>query len=237
MNYMYDPARQGETIFARIIHQLGREERLAATVRDRRAFLAQQLYERGMRSRRPGDQEFRIANLGAGPARELEDLLSRWDGSRRLVFTLIDQDQDALEFADRRLRSTASQFGRRVEIRCRYLSFRQIFRESDFLRELGGQDVLYSAGLFDYLRNDVAQPLLGGLFSLLRSEGSLLIGNAVDASDVKWVPEFVLDWQLLYRTPDDMRRLCKFVTDPHRISLSFDGSGAWQFLEVERLAE
>jgi hypothetical protein len=235
MNYMYDSSRKGATIFARIIHQLGREERLAATVRDRRVFLSDRLTARG-KSGPNAEEEFRITNLGSGPARELEDLLSLWDRPRRLVLTLIDQDEDALEFADRRLRSAANRFGCNVEIRCRYLSFRQLFRDSEFLRELVGQDVLYSAGFFDYLRDDVAEALLAGLFSLLRNDGLLLIGNAVDAREVKWVPEFVLDWQLLYRTPDDMRRLCKSISDPHRISLSFDGSGAWQFLEVERLA-
>jgi hypothetical protein len=150
-----------------------------------------------------------------------------------LVLTLIDQDADALEYADRRLRQITND--RSIDIRCRFISFRQLFRDPTVIRELVEHDVIYSAGFFDYLRDEVAQPLLASLFSLLRCGGRLLIGNAVDDPDVKWVPEFVLDWQLIYRSPDEMRRLCKYIEGPHRLGISFDASGAWQFLEVERI--
>jgi hypothetical protein len=60
----------------------------------------------------------------------------------------------------------------------------------------------------------------------------LLVGNAVDAPDVKWVPEFVLDWEMIYRTPAEMRQIADAISDICRLDVLFDGSGSWQFLEA-----
>jgi len=234
MNLMYQSERRGDSIFGRILHELGREERLAATVRDRRRYLARQLLEEASRARSLGQTEIRIANLGAGPAREIRDLLDTWQSGPRLVITLIDQDQDALEHANRHLRRAAERLGQGVEIRCRFVSFRELVRNRELLLELSGQDLIYSAGFFDYLPDPVASQLASFLFAQLRQRGRLLIGNALAAHDVKWVPEYVLDWRMIYRTPDDMRRLCKELEIPHSLEVKFDGSGAWQFLEVCR---
>jgi hypothetical protein len=237
MNFMYESRRRGDSIFARILHELGREERLAATVRDRRRYLAQQLIDEARRAKAMGRSEIRIANLGAGPAREVEDVVEAAEAGPRLVVTLIDQDQDALEFADRNVRALAARKKCDLDLRSRFVSFRELVRNQDLLREIHGQDFIYSAGFFDYLPDRVASQLLSFLVSQLRNRGRLLIGNALAARDVRWVPEFVLDWRMIYRTPDDMRRLCKDLEVPHRLDVDFDGSGAWQFLEVVRTNE
>ena len=49
----------------------------------------------------------RLASVGAGPARELEEYLSEAEPKVPLVISLVDQDEDALAFASERLRRVA----------------------------------------------------------------------------------------------------------------------------------
>jgi hypothetical protein len=60
------------------------------------------------------------------------------------------------------------------------------------------------------------------------------VGNALDARDVKWVPEYVLDWHMIYRTEQDMRRLCRMIEFPTSSRILHDRSRAWQFLALHR---
>jgi len=233
MNLMYEEAVRGSSVFARVMHQLGREERLAATVRDRKEFLVRELEtELGRHDRQRGD--LRIANIGAGPARELEDFLLRVNLESRLVVTLIDQDQAALEYAHDKLRRASVRHGNRVELRCRFVSFKDLLADTALSEEMRDQDLIYTAGFFDYLPDSVAAVLLVRLAGFLRDHGRLLVGNAVDSTHVKWVPEFVLDWKMIYRTPDDMRRMAQPIASICHCDVAFDGSGAWQFLAAER---
>jgi hypothetical protein len=233
MNLMYEEVPRGRSVFARVMHQLGREERLAATVRDRKEFLVRELETAvGRHDRQRGD--LRITNIGAGPARELEDFLVRSRLESRLVITLIDQDQAALEYAHDKLRRASLSNGNRVDLRCRHVSFKDLLSDTALSEEVRDQDLIYTAGFFDYLPDSIATTLLVRLAGLLRDQGRLLVGNAVDSTHVKWVPEFVLDWEMVYRTPDDMRRIAQPIASVCRLDVAFDGSGAWQFLVAER---
>jgi hypothetical protein len=234
MNMMYEDATRGHSVFARVMHQLGKEERLAATVRDRKDFLLKQLLA-AVERKKSSRSDIRITNIGSGPARELEEFLLAVNLDRRLHITLVDQDQDALQFAHDRLRRAALRHGDKVVLRCLFVSFKRLLANSELVNEVREQDLIYTAGFFDYLPGAVASALLTRLVGLLRGQGRLLIGNAVDANHVKWVPTFVLDWDMIYRTPDDMRALASHVAGQCRLDVDFDESAAWQFLSVQRI--
>ena len=234
MNLMYDSHRLGSSTFDRIMHQLGREERLAATVRDRKDFLLAHIGEVTIPAFYDANASIEITNLGAGPAREIEEFIAGAELRGRLKITLVDQDEEALAFAHERIRRAALKQGDRVELRCRHVSLRQLLTHSELLDEVRGQDLIYSAGLFDYLGERMAKTLVERLFECLRPDGRLLVGNAVEDDAVKWVPEFVLDWKLLYRDADAMLQLARGVSGPGKVEIQYDRSQAWQFLVVRR---
>jgi len=237
MNYMYNAERVGRTAFGRILHQIvGREERLAATVPSRRDFLVHQIRAavsaHGSRTEAPA----RIMSLGAGPAREVEDYLKSGRPVGRLSISLIDQDEDAIAFSCERARRAAVSYGDLVEVKGRFISFRQLMMRSDVLTELHRQHLIYSAGLVDYLSDSVARKLIAQCFELLAPNGSLLLGNAGRAHDVRWVPEFLLDWRMIYRSEVELRELAKDVADVADVSIVRDSSKAWYFLVVRKRA-
>lgn len=76
--------------------------------------------------------------------------------------------------------------------------------------DLGRQrfDFIYSAGLFDYLGDELAQRLIGRMFRMLRPGGRLLVANFRTGIPDAGYMEVFMDWNLIYRNEEDMRRLC-----------------------------
>ncbi len=63
-------------------------------------------------------------------------------------------------------------------------------------------DLIYAAGLYDYLSQPIAARLTGQLFSMLRSGGRLLLANYADPHEgtaFKAYMEAFMDWWLVYR--------------------------------------
>jgi len=232
MNYMYDGTRRGGTMFARVMHQLGREERLAWTVTSRKQLMIDQLGAAVLEV--PGDGVVRLASIASGPAREIEEFLLAYDGARPLHWTLIDQDERSLSYAYERLIRASHRHRDRIEIQCLYTSFRQLIATPELLDTAGNQDFIYSAGFFDYLDDATAARVADRCVKLLRPGGRALFGNAATGPDVHWVPEFVLDWKLTYRTREDLLRV--MPTDGVRDARPLlDSSGAWHFVELWRI--
>jgi len=234
MSWMYEGQAQGDTLFGRALDRLGLEEQLARTVPDRRdALIAHldRLVEAG--AARP----MRILNIGAGPARELHDWLDRLPPGPILEIVLVDQDEAALAFAHDRVARAALRHGGRVRVTGRHLSFRQLFEEPAELDPLRGCSLVYSAGLFDYLRRPVAEALIAQCFGLLEPGGRLLVGNAAAAPIVRWLPEYALDWKMIYRTREEMLDLAAAAAGRAEVSLGADASGSWHLLAMTRRDE
>ena len=68
-------------------------------------------------------------------------------------------------------------------------------------------DVIYSAGLFDYFSDPVAQLGAKALFKHLKPGGKLVIGNFNQTTPNQFTMRLALDWSLIYRSEDDLKRL------------------------------
>jgi SAM-dependent methyltransferase len=230
MNRMYSGQRRGDSIFARVMDQLTIEERLAATVVVRKRFMVEQLRECVADAAKRHSDPIRIVSIGAGPAREIQDFLEATPPGPELEIVLVDQDQQALAHADEACREAARRHGERVRVVCRHLSFKQLFALPELVDEVSGADMIYTVGLFDYLGEAAGRALMNSCFGLLRAGGRLVVGNAAAAPDVRWVPEFVLDWTMIYRTETELRALARDFTDRATIGIECDDSAAWLFL-------
>lgn len=72
---------------------------------------------------------------------------------------------------------------------------------------LGSFDLIYSAGLFDYLPDRAATALCTALLKRTTSGGTLLIANFTPDNWGRGYMETVMDWHLILRTKDAMRTL------------------------------
>jgi SAM-dependent methyltransferase len=89
---------------------------------------------------------------------------------------------------------------------------------------LGEFDLIYSAGLYDYLPDVLARRLTARLLQMLRPGGRLLIGNFVPGGSGRGYMELFMDWTLVVRNEAAMRELAlaagaaalSSFHDPHR---------------------
>ena len=96
------------------------------------------------------------------------------------------------------------------------------------------QHFIYSAGLFDYLRESRAKVLIRALYDLLASGGLLAIGTLVAPNHFFWGAEFLMDWTLLYRTREEMLRLADLLPETAEREVVLEPSGAYYFLLIRK---
>lgn len=164
----------------------------------------------------------RLLSVACGHARELQGSLvdsELFDGE----FVALDQDPLSCAEVQR------SMAGRRVRVLQR--GVRELMTAEGgagptppLAAELGRFDLIYSAGLYDYLPDVAAQRLARRLLQMLRPGGRLLIGNFVPAGSGRAYQELFMDWTLVLRNEVRMRELGQAVAaaqvatwlDPHR---------------------
>jgi hypothetical protein len=229
----------GEGLFGRFLHRTMQNYTLGRAVRARQVVMGDAI-RRAMASE--GDHPVRILALAAGPAIELRKLLAETTKVARPVeVILLDQDPSAHEAAHRHLTRILLERHRGllpVSVRSLHFSVRQLLkpvasddhRVADSLQDL---DLIYSAGLYDYLPDLVALRLTTLLYSRLRGGGRLLLGNMAETPDTTWMLHFVLGWTLLYRTDQSMLRLAQRLhPTPDHVDITRDATGRCLFLDV-----
>jgi hypothetical protein len=159
------------------------------SVRMRRAILAREID--AVAASRP---DARVLSVASGHLREIE--WSRAVRAGAVAITALDQDRDSLECIDREYR--------RYRVETVGATIGDVLRRSLQLRSA---DLVYAAGLYDYLQDDLARALTAALFRNVSSGGRLLIANFTPATHDAAFMEAVMDWRLVYRTADDVRLL------------------------------
>jgi hypothetical protein len=130
-----------------------------------------------------------------------------------------------------------------VTVRCLHSSVRQLLKpqtpeDQRLVHEtLSELDLVYSAGLYDYLPQRVATRLTRLTYSSLRPGGRLLHGNLMETPDSTWVMDYVLGWPLVYRTPQTLLALGGWLTPvPSRMEIVHDETGSAMFLDIAKPA-
>ena len=202
MNQVYDWERQGSNVYRMLMHRLGLE--VAECIKTRmevvRGVIGAVVREKGQA------RGARILSLGSGPAREVETFLSQTGmQGRRVEFTLIDQEQAALNYALEKTYPHVLNTMGQARLQCLSMSFTDILRDTGALGSLPPQDLIYSVGLIDYLADRRANSLVRRLYDTLAPDGLLIIGNMNETGlSNLWPMEFIADWSLHYRSEAQM---------------------------------
>lgn len=163
-------------------------------VRFRRRLLAEAIDVTAKASRsRPAD----VLAVAAGHLREADLSCAVREGRASVV--AIDQDEESLNV----IRSNYGKYG----VRAVSASVRRIIAGRAGRTILEPCDLVYSAGLYDYLPGATATRLTAIMFKAVRPGGRMLLANFLpNTSDLGYM-EGVMDWQLIYRDDAGMRTL------------------------------
>ncbi|KQO66335.1 hypothetical protein ASF22_20570 [Methylobacterium sp. Leaf87] len=71
--------------------------------------------------------------------------------------------------------------------------------------DIGHFDLVYAAGLYDYLPQDVARRVSRCLFEMVKPNGVLIIPNFLTSTLGAGAMEALMDWWLIYRDEHQIR--------------------------------
>jgi extracellular factor (EF) 3-hydroxypalmitic acid methyl ester biosynthesis protein len=149
---------------------------------------------------------FKIFNLGCGPAAEIQRFLADSKRSDQVDFTLLDFNDETAAFARRTLTQIKERHGRATGIEVLKKSVAQLIKSTKPF-EPGSYDVVYCAGLFDYLTDYVSTALLEIFYELVAPGGLVLVSNVEASNPSRGWMECMVDWHLVYRNARQMREL------------------------------
>lgn len=238
MQYYYENAFRGPSAAAMVFHRFITDHPLSAGCRTRKDFVMEKLFS-AMKAHgehhRGSKESFQATSLGCGPAREVVDFANQYKNWPVPVnFTLMDQEDEALSHAYQTGRKAMAQNGHKGSVECLHVSFSQLLNDPTLFPAVRPHNFIYSVGLFDYLRESRGQELVAALYEKLAPGGTMLVGNASAPNDWFWAAEFLLDWTLLYRTDEEVRRLAAKLPPNATVSVELEPGKAYYFLCVKK---
>ena len=232
MNMLYRDHAEGTSLFGQALNVYATQEAAARANINRIEYLGEKI--RAAVAMHPLGTRLRVASIGCGPAREIGALLERSPAlGSRLDVALIDQEERSIEYCERTLAPLAAQTGARIQFIRE--SIRRFLTARQLSQTLGGRELIYSAGLFDYLNERSFAALLAALFDALTPGGLLAVGNVGMHNPSRFAMEYFSDWFLHHRTPPDLQRLAASLPiSPASVSIDAEPLGLNLFLLVSR---
>jgi extracellular factor (EF) 3-hydroxypalmitic acid methyl ester biosynthesis protein len=225
---------EGSSMFAKILNVYILKQAPAEAHRNRVRYLRERLVDETLRVSRT-NQTCRVLNLGCGPAKEVIEFLNQDDISDRAQLTLLDFNDETLEFASRSLGEARARARRVTGLQFTKKSVHQLLKESS--RTGAGDppyDLIYCAGLFDYLGERICKRLMNHFYDIL-APGGLLVATNVDACNpIRNIMEYIFEWHLVYRSQEELARLAPDQAPAGACRTLADPTGSNIFIEVRK---
>lgn len=204
MIYRNEPAGDGK--LGRLVDSWCLNTTAAKSVRGRRRLLSRELasLSRPLLAR---GQPVRIMNLACGSNRELFDFLEGCDHSELVEALCVDIDTEALKYTQNRI--DPRNHGATIRLMNENIMKWAIGRSRPSFRS---QDIIYSAGLTDYLDDRLLAAFIKMCYKQLKPGGVLVIGNFAPHNPERMFLEHLIHWRLIYRDKRAIRDV--FINSP-----------------------
>jgi extracellular factor (EF) 3-hydroxypalmitic acid methyl ester biosynthesis protein len=200
---------EGSSLFAKLVNTYFLSQPPAEAHRNRIKYLTEQIVTETKRIAQFG-RPARIFNLGCGPAAEIQNFLMQEEISDQAEFTLLDFNEETLYYTDNRLSQLKTRYNRRTSVSYLPKSVSQILRDSRRAHEAfisERYDLVYCAGLFDYLSDRVCRRMLEILYDLVAPGGLLIATNVAAHNPARNMMEYVGAWNLIHRDASQLASL------------------------------
>lgn len=238
VNMMFRDPWEGQNSYAKIVNSIIIKSDGAQSHRNRIDRLEMHLRQEAERVAARG-RPLRVLNIGCGPAIEVQRFIRRAPLAGRCRFELMDFNEETLAYTRRRLDEAMAAGGHRPELRLVHESIHGLLKSAghadlaeDDRRE--SYDLVYCAGLFDYLSDRICQRLLRLFFAWTRPGGLVIATNVHPRNPVRQFIEHLLEWNLIYRDQTHMLRLAPRGGDSGVVT---EATGVNVFLETRKPGE
>ena len=236
MKMIYLNDYQGNSTFSKLMQKYTVGTPAAQSVRTRLTIILEILHELNERLQLQQQEKLRILSVACGPAWEIKDILATKSDFERYHFTLMDQDDLALNEAHQFIDEIERKLGAKAQVDYVQASVRSMITNKVFKGDKGKFHFIYSMGLFDYLSTPVAMRVMERLYDLLSPQGYLVVGNFHVSNVSRNFMEYWGDWYLIHRTKDEIRNLLKSA-HAEDVSVIFENTGNQLFLIAKKPLE
>jgi len=235
VNMIGRDAFEGESLFAKILHKWFVQQPPAQAHRNRLKYLVDCIDGEARRVVRAG-RAAKVLNFACGPAIEVQHFAGHSLLADEVEFTLEDLDEQALAHCQRALLEIFK--SRRLDtlVTCKRKSIYQLIKESQTSSSSPKRifDLVYCAGLFDYLPQNTCKQLMDIFYDLVSPGGFLLATNVNSINPLRYGMEHLLDWHLIYRNESEMRDLAPAKSSAENVCVRADETGVNLFLEIRK---
>ncbi len=223
MNQIYRKKIDSGTLFDNLMNSALVESRCGESVRYRRELLAGIFSERYKSL--PKQEKIKSLSVACGPAKEIQDFVDREDKHmiNKFEFDLLDLDKFALKYAQSKIYEKMIKKDTFAPLRLINHNVIHLAMGKIESLPINEYDLIYSAGLYDYLDVKLSKLLTRELFKSLKPGGRLIIGNFSSKNPEKVFLDLMLDWFLLHKSDDEMKVIApegaevKLQHDPNNV--------------------
>lgn len=233
VNMMLRNPYEGSSAFAKLLNFALLNTPPVVAHRNRIDYLVEKL--RTECARRVSRGKTRIFNLACGPAVEIQRFLRECEESDLAEVDLLDFNAETLDYTRERIQEARMAGGRETKVGYFQRSVHQLLRaatqggEDEFTQ----YDIVYCAGLFDYLSQRVCKRLVELFATMVKPGGLVIVTNVADANPSKAWMEYLVEWNLIYRGRAEMEDLVPEQASVKETRIIEDATGVNLFLEIE----
>jgi CRP-like cAMP-binding protein len=200
IEHVYKNVAEGDGRLGELVDEFCLGRPASKAIRGRRRLLAEQLGLLTAPLAERGNQ-IAIMNLACGPNRELFDFLQGCEYSELINALCVDIDSEALQYTNKYVNT----FSHLASVR---LMKENVIKWSlgRVRQQIAPQDIIYSAGLCDYLDDRLFKALITRCYHHLKPGGTLILGNFDSHKDAVFMDR-ILRWELIYRNSEQLLEL------------------------------
>jgi extracellular factor (EF) 3-hydroxypalmitic acid methyl ester biosynthesis protein len=237
VNMMLRDPFEGGSLFAKIVNLWFVNSPPCEAHRNRIKHLMKKLNEETQRVSRE-NRKIRVMDMACGPAKEVQNFLTQDDLCEKAEFTLLDFNDETLEYTGKTLENIKRTHRRGTQIKMVKKSVNHILKESfkPSAPPPPGEryDFIYCAGLFDYLEDRICKKLMDYFYGLLAPGGLLLATNVTPSNPLINTMESLMEWHLIYRNREQMGVLKPEAASEESTQIQTEDTGINIFIEVRK---
>lgn len=208
INMLYRDTPEGHNSYAKMIHKFFVSIPISCSVRNRSDSLVDYIVKTVSSGGHSGPA--RILSVGCGAAWEIQRFIKSYPELSNVEFSLMDFNDETLGYAEKHINIALQESNIQYPVRIVHESVHQLLqRASKSKQEIVDQeyDLIYCAGLFDYLSDRVCQRLLRLFYYWANPGGKVFVTNMHPDTRHKYIMEHIVEWHLIYRSDSQMEKL------------------------------